>query len=228
MYLNGTAKVLPGRRFPGTLGCHSCTTRRRSLPLGRLRGQGRGLGQNESFLAAGTALSYNVTYAGTFSRPSDIVNAVKPVLASQWGILVDSEFDQAGFFTSDGFTIQVHTNRDYGQAADVKSIIDGELQNIGVTIQGSNISIIKSAAPASTGIAVGPGGVPLTPLAQAQQNYANAVASNDAAGAAQWAAVIQQLQSSSSSNLTDFLSGNAGWLAAGVGAIALFAFLENR
>lgn len=207
------------RRSPALLGC-DCKYNPAGHPALRGVGMLRALGDDT--VPAGTVLSYTAQWGNNFyswNDPNKIQAAVQEILANQWGIVVDSQFhttsDIINFSGKSGFTLQVHTTRDYGSAGDVKSIIDGALYNhAGVVGLISTIAITKQvSAPLAT-----------ITLAQAQANLAQAQASGDTVAAAQWAIIVKQLQSGSQpggDSFTDFLSNNWGWIAAGAGVLFL-------
>ena len=100
--------------------------------LGKLRGLGR---MGDGFLPGGSLLSYTATWpkvsttgnvvgGGLFGGPSSVLSGIQGQLSAQWGIQVLSEWDNSGFVSSTGFSLQLQTTRDYGTAADVKSILD--------------------------------------------------------------------------------------------------------
>lgn len=122
------------------LGC--CPARRR-----RMRS---GLG-DDSFVAAGTRLVYVVQWASGsthISGPQDVAAQIRPILSSQWGIEIDGEQDAATSIPwltqATGFTLQVHTARDYGVPSDIKSILDGEILRAGRSIVSSTIAVTQT------------------------------------------------------------------------------------
>lgn len=110
--MQGGLGRLPVRRVP---------IRRRAM--GRL---GRLGDSTASYLPSGSILSYTATWPASFGDPMNITNAIQSTLTQQWGITINSESDNTSFFsvTSSGFTLNVQTQRDYGSAGDVKSILD--------------------------------------------------------------------------------------------------------
>jgi len=110
-------------------------------------------------LRAGSQLSYTATWGNTFpswNDPNEIQSRIQTVLAQQWGILIDNQFhttsDVVNFSGQSGFTLQVRTNRDYGAAGDVKSIIDGALYSAGVSLKSSTIALtVTGQTPLTTG-----------------------------------------------------------------------------
>jgi hypothetical protein len=110
-------------------------------------------------LRAGSQLSYTATWGNTFpswNDPNTIQSRIQTVLAQQWGIVIDNQFhttsDVINFSGQSGFTLQVHTNRDYGNAGDVKSIIDGALYSAGVSLKSSTIALtVTGQTPLVTG-----------------------------------------------------------------------------
>jgi len=126
-------------------------------------------------LRGGSQLSYTATWGNDFSSwndPNAIQSSIQSVLAMQWGIVIDNQFhttsDIINFSGQSGFTLQVHTTRDYGSAGDVKSIIDGALYNLGVSLKSSTISLtVTGMTPLVTGIPGAPGvpaGTPNVPV----------------------------------------------------------------
>jgi len=106
--------------------------------------------------------------------------------------------------------MQVHTTRDYGDAASVKSIIDGEVFAAGRTVTASTIAVTQTSAQQQ---------LSSTNLTTAMQNLADAQARGDTQAAAQWAAIVQELQTpggAPASSPTNWFSSNWPWLAAGV------------
>ena len=121
-----------------------------------------------NFLKAGSQLTYTATWgrfsigpnAGIWNNPNWIQSQVQSVLSQQWGIVIDSQFhtsnDLINTSGESGFTLQVHTTRDYGTAADVKGIIDGALYQLGVALKSSVISLyVTGVTPVATGAAPG-------------------------------------------------------------------------
>ena len=110
-------------------------------------------------LRAGSQLSYTATWGNDFpswNDPNEIQSRIQTVLAQQWGILIDNQFhttsDVINFSGQSGFTLQVHTNRDYGNAGDVKSIIDGALYSAGASLKSSTIALtVTGQTPLTTG-----------------------------------------------------------------------------
>jgi hypothetical protein len=194
-----------GVRALAGLGCN-CTTRLAAL--------------GDDIVPAGTQLSYTATWGHTFTSwndPNGIQSSIQGVLNAQWGIVVDNQFHTTSDILNpsgqSGFTLLVHTTRDYGAAGDVKSIIDGALYNLGVQGMMSTIAVTKQvAAPTST-----------VNLAQAQANLAQAQADNDPAAIANWSAVVATLQGSAAhGTFSSWVSSNWPWVAAaGVGLIVV-------
>ena len=184
-----------------------CTTRTRAH-----RGL-RGLG-DQAYLVSGSQLQYNVTWASGlhFTSASGIAAQIKPVLSSQWGIEIDNEIDSASSLMNQplGFTLQVHTTRDYGTAADVKSIIDGALVNAGRQAVSSNISLISTPqVDAATQSAI----------IQTANALQDAQAAGDSAQVALLTAQLAALKGGSIASqpfdLGTFLSNYWPWLVAG-------------
>ena len=117
-------------------------------------------------LRAGSQLSYTATWGNTFpswNDPNTIQSRIQTVLAQQWGILIDNQFhttsDVINLSGQSGFTLQVRTNRDYGAAGDVKSIIDGALYSAGVSLKSSMIALtVTGQTPLVTGVVPGAAG----------------------------------------------------------------------
>ena len=121
-------------------------------------------------LRAGSQLSYTATWgrstatvfkSGSFwNDPNGVQSAIQNVLSQQWGIVIDSQFhtsnDLINTTGQSGFTLQVHTTRDYGTAGDVKGIIDGAIYNLGLSLQYSAISLtVTGVTPVVTGSPAG-------------------------------------------------------------------------
>jgi hypothetical protein len=121
----------------------------------RLRGL-RGLGDG-TYLPAGSVLTYSVQWQTSpfhVDTAQQILASIRGQLAAQ-GIVVDNYSDAAtssswtgwleneiaGTTAPAGFVIQVHTTMDFGQAADVQSIIDGNLYNAGRSVVSSQIKM---------------------------------------------------------------------------------------
>lgn len=122
-------------------------------------------------LRAGSQLSYTATWGRgssfanpNWNDPNGIQSAIQSVLANQWGIIIDNQFHTTSdilpnFSGVSGFTLQVHTNRDYGTAGDVKGIIDGALSNLGLPLQSSTIALtVTGVTPLVTGPVPGAAG----------------------------------------------------------------------
>lgn len=188
-----------------------CTTRRRAI--GGLRGLG-----DQAYLPAGSQLAYNVTWASGlhFTAASGIAAQIKPALSSQWGIEIDSEADNPSSFMNQpqGFSLRVHTTRDYGAANDVKSIIDGALINSGRQPSSSSISVFSSPqVDAAT----------QTAIESVAQQISERQAAGDTAAVAlltQQLAVLRGAGAAPPADFGTFLSNNWPWLVAG-GAAAI-------
>ena len=198
------------------LGCGTCSSSPTPLPP-RQQSAGRmgrmGNLADGSYLAAGTRLIYNATWASSSTvftnGPKAVAAAIASVLSSQWGIEIDSEADQSGFFTNAlGFTLQVHTTRDYGQADDIRSIINGAIINTaGRNVTSSNIAVIATPNASTPGTADSAQQALQQTLDQAAANYG---------------------QSSSSGNTaSDWFSNNWEWFAlGGAGLVGLIVLRE--
>lgn len=219
--LNPPSKLhyLRNLRSPALLGCADCPPKYHLKNHPALRGLGQVAALGDAGVPAGTVLSYSAQWGSNFSswnNPNAIQSAVQTILAQKWGVIVQSQFhntsDVINLSGKSGFVLQVAVNRDYGAAGDVKSIIDGELYNAGVMGLTSTIAVIQQVASPTSTIS----------LPQAQANLAQAQASGDAAAAAQWAAVVNQLQTGGLTITSDpltWLSQNWMWVAAGVAGI---------
>jgi hypothetical protein len=138
-------------------------------------------------LRAGSQLSYTATWGNNFfswNDPNGIQSKIQPVLSAQWGIEIDNQFhttsDIINLSGQSGFTLQVHTTRDYGSVGDIKSIIDGALYNAGVSLKSSTIALtVTGVTPLVTGPVPGAAGtaIAMTPLTPA--------------GATNWSAWLQ-------------------------------------
>lgn len=124
-------------------------------------------------LRAGSQLSYTATWrrtaatvaqsGGLWNDPNGVQSAIQAVLSQQWGIVIDSQFhtsnDLINTTGQSGFTLQVHTTRDYGSTGDVKSIIDGAIYKLGLPLQSSTISLtVTGVTPLVTGFVPGAAG----------------------------------------------------------------------
>jgi len=120
----------------------------------------RGLGQTQNFLAAGTVLTYTaqVIPTGAFTwTGSGVIANIQGDLQSTWNIsVVGSNAPGISSLVASGpvqITITVQLGTAYGQAADVKSIIDGEIENNGgATLVSSSISVSGTASPGNVGV----------------------------------------------------------------------------
>lgn len=103
-----------------------------------------------NFLKSGSVLTYSVQWASSLlnvANPSQILATIKPILSQQWGIEIDSSsIPSTVVGQALGFTITVHTTRDYGQAQDIKAIIDGAIANAGRQVTASQI-LLGAASP---------------------------------------------------------------------------------
>lgn len=205
--------------------CH-CKGRRRPR-----RGL-RGLGDSSAGLPAGSTLVYNATWpnsliskistlntAGGSGFTESAVAAGLPAL----GIIVDSSNTTGSLTTgTSGFTLNIHTSIDFGQAADVQSIIDhqvylalGEMPQSAITTTGLAAPIPNSGVNAP--------GTNATAAAQDLANYNAALAAGDATSAAIW---LQQYQVDSgtapATNATlSWIENNPAWVAGGILALVL-------
>lgn len=104
-----------------------------------------------NLLKSGSVLTYSVQWASSLlnvANPSQIMATIKPILSQQWGIEIDSSSIPSTILGQAlGFTITVHTTRDYGQAQDIKAIIDGAIGNAGRQVTASQILL---GAPATS------------------------------------------------------------------------------
>jgi hypothetical protein len=103
-----------------------------------------------NFLPANSTLAYTVTWAaGIFTAdPKNVAAQVGAALSSKGIARIISESDSSSFLggNAPGFTLQVLTLQDYGQADDVRRLIDSEVYATGQKIVGSQIGVVKSAA----------------------------------------------------------------------------------
>jgi len=217
----GTPALATGGPFPvGAWHAVPLQHHRPCSPCGRRRSLSgmRGLGDIQSFLAAGTSLAYNVTW-GTglhFTSASAIAAKIKPILSSRWGIEIDSEADNPSSLMNQpqGFALRVHTTRDYGTANDVKTIIDGEIVAAGRNPASSGISVVSTpTVDAATQSAI----------ENVARQISDAQAAGDTATVAALSAQMAALKGNIANppfDLTTFLSNNWPWLVAG-GAAAL-------
>jgi len=117
---------------------------------------------------AGTQLLYNATWATktlTTTTPADIEGKVAAALQSKWGITVTSSNATSNWLVNQpGFSMYVTTQVDYGQLADVKSIIDGEINAAGRSGVNSTLQVVQNAPQVTAQTNAGL----LSALAQAQ------------------------------------------------------------
>lgn len=103
-----------------------------------------------NFLKSGSVLTYSVQWASSLlnvANPSQILATVKPILSQQWGIEIDSStIPSTVVGQATGFSITIHTTRDYGQAQDIKAIIDSAIGNAGRQVTASQIVLGAAAA----------------------------------------------------------------------------------
>lgn len=163
-----------------------------------------------NFLPAGSRLTYDVTWSpvfGAVDSMQDIASKVAQVLSSKWGIVSDSvqvhpTTLSLGITSTPGFTMHVHTVRDYGTVADVKSILDGEVYNAGRSIVASTIGVDQLA----------------NPNVQVAQQQAAAIGSSG----------VPSPQTSAASIASDWLTVYWPYLALGAGALVLLPMLTGR
>jgi hypothetical protein len=132
-------------------------------PISRRRRSLSGLGDSTAGFPAGSIFRYSASWPNTplptavalaatpytpTVSPQQVYQAIGSVLISRWGISVSGMTPNAsGILTSTlGFTIQGTTNSDYGAAADVKSIIDGEIYNATGSMPVSSIAVVQADA----------------------------------------------------------------------------------
>jgi hypothetical protein len=123
-----------------------------------------------NFLKSGSVLTYSVQWASSLlnvANPSQILATIKPILSQQWGIEIDSSSIPSTIVGQAlGLTITIHTTRDYGQAQDIKAIIDAAIGNagrqvtasqilLGAAAQGGDISSFLSSYALPIGVGLG-------------------------------------------------------------------------
>ena len=202
-----TGRTKPGAAFhPALAGVQTGRKRRLS-----------GLGQAATDIAAGTTLQYNCQLTVPWSAffPSGVASDIGANLASQWGINILNEQDSgaisAFLSSSSTLTLTVQTTRDYGSAADIKSIIDGAIENDGASLISSSISVV-----ATPGVAQAvQSNVPAL-----QSQYNAAVASGDSTTATALQSLLTQFgipaaTAATPSSVTGWLGSNWPWLVGG-------------
>lgn len=113
----------------------------------------RGLGQSTAGLPAGSRLTYNVSFvapvqSGPGAQPTmplaSIVQQITTALSAGYGVNVISQTLGAESIFSDNrsLALTVGTLSDRNSQNDVKSIIDGLLQNLGATNINSSIGVL--------------------------------------------------------------------------------------
>jgi hypothetical protein len=206
--------TLPSRQRHGTLPSNAMpprNPRRRGL-------HGMGADAPASFMPSGTALVYSCTWtelALIGPSSSSVVANIKPLLAAQ-NIIVDSSTPVGAFSFGNGFTMAVHTVADFGQAADVKAIIDGFVyQMIGSSTGKMPESSITTAALAKAPTAT-PSPSSATPdqLNQYATNYNTALANGDSSSAAYWLSLINATSGTPTTGVLSWVENNP-LLAAG-------------
>lgn len=155
--------------------------------LGRIPVRRRAMGRlgrlgDSSYLPSGSILQYTATWPASsivsiVGNPSQVSNAIMAQLGSQFGISLLSESDNAGFFTNTGFTLGLQTTRDYGTAADIKSILDSVVgTQVGApgmigSGYGSTIAVITASNPVVPPTSVGAATQAIDPLSWLTQNF---------------------------------------------------------
>lgn len=219
-------------RSPANLGCTDCPSKYNLRGHPALRGLGslRAIGDaTGAGVPAGTVLGYTATWGRTnlfttpnWNDPNGVQSAIQGILANQWGIVVDSQFHSTSDFINlsgkSGFTLQVHTNSDYGAPDDIRSIIDGEIYKVLSVMPNSTIRVISAATGAQNVTATLPANMAAA-VATAQAGYQDAIARGDQVSASQFAAQIQQLTGQKPPGVSSWLSDNWPWVAAAVGGV---------
>lgn len=200
------------------LGCDRCKRDARAALRGRDRRRG-GLGDDTNFLPAGSQLTYAANWTAGFfynTTGSNLAASIAAVLNSQWGIVIDGEKDTTGFFTnSPGFTLTLHTTKDYGTANDVKSILDGVLyQTGGQSIVSSSISVVALAKPGAAAAGGATSGAVAGTTAAISAQYQQAIAVGDTATANSLAQAYPDIVGVSSPFTTSSLFNTASSAAA--------------
>lgn len=221
-------------RSPALLGCGDCASKYNLRDHPALRGLGslRAIGDaTGAGVPSGTVLGYTATWGRTnifstpnWNDPNGVQSAIQGILANQWGIIVDKQFhstsDYINLSGKSGFTLQVHTNSDYGAPDDIRSIIDGEIYKVLSVMPQSTIRVISADTGAQNVTATLPANIAAA-VATAQAGYQDAVQRGDTVSAAQFAAQIQQLTGSNPQGVGGWFSQNWPWLAAVAGGLVV-------
>lgn len=230
----------PTVRTKWNLGCSHCGLSQRGVATAPQKRMGQLA--DVAGVPAGTVLAYSASWSrsawggggviGAFSSinwndPNGVQSAIQGNLASQYGIVIDSQqhstSDYINLRGQSGFVLTLHTTSDYGAPADIQSVIDGAIYNVGKTMPQSTIRVVKQGIPQS---AVNSPDANSESIAAAQAGYTDALSRGDQASADMFARQIAQLGGKdprgTGQQLTDFLSNNWPWIAAlGVGAVVL-------
>lgn len=199
------------------MGCGSC--KKRPSLSGRDRRRG-GMGDDTNFLPAGSQLTYAANWTAGFfynTTGANLAASIAGALSAQWGIIIDAEKDTTGFFTnSPGFTLTIHTTKDYGTANDVKSILDGVIyQTGGQSLVSSSISVVSLAVPGAAASAGATSGAVAGTTAAIAAQYQQAIAVGDTATAQSLAQAYPDIVGVSSSPfITSSLFNSAATSAA--------------
>ena len=144
--------TLPNVPQPGNprgLGAHR-------MLMGRVRRRRiRGLGQTTAGVPAGTILQYTASLGdinwafGTVTSIAQLIALMQEALvAGNWNVSILSSQDTSGFL-SVGMALTVQAGGGgFAQAADVKSILDGVLDNLNYPPASSSISVVQTAGAA--------------------------------------------------------------------------------
>ena len=220
------------RHKHGACGCHAkgiC----KCHPAGGRRGYSRanskprtnlnGMGADAAGLPAGSTLVYSVTWnePAYIGPTSSSVSANVKNLATSQAIVIDSISTIGALAAGNGFTASLHTTSDFGQAADVQSILDHLVYTlVGQYTGGMPQSTITTAALAQAQTAASAGASAST-ISQYAQNYNDAVAAGDTAGASYWQSLIAGAVPATQSSLLTWAQNNPLYVAGGILGLAL-------
>jgi hypothetical protein len=213
---------LPSRQRHG-MPSNVVPPKRHSRRARRLHGLGY-LGQS-SDLPSGSSLVYSCTWTETGligPSSSSVIANITPLLAAQ-NIAVDSSTPIGALSFGNGFTMSVHTTADFGQAADVKSIIDGLVYQMIASSTGKmpqssiTTAALAMAQPATPTVA----SASPDQLNQYAENYNAAIAAGDSSSAAYWLSLINASSGNPSTDALTWIENNPLWAAGGILALAL-------
>jgi hypothetical protein len=234
----GSVPAMPNhasrRHKHGACGCHSkglckCHAPGRRHGYSRSNGVPRtnlhGLGDDTAGLPAGSSLVYSVSWnePAYIGPSSSSVSANVKNLATSSGIVIDSISNIGALAAGNGFTASLHTTSDFGQAADVQSILDHLVYTlVGSYTGGMPQSTITTAALAQAQPASTPAsGTSASLIAQYAQNYNDAIAAGDSASASYWQSLIAGAVPATQSSILTWAQNNPLYVAGGILAAVL-------